>query len=218
MDFFINFAIQSSFMENKNYQDDLSHIRNMMERSTRFISLSGLSGIFAGLFALLGSAYVYSVFQSQGVNYFDAKQSIDLGAVFPELLITAIVVMIAAITFGIFFTVRKSKRQQLPIWTPSTKRLLTNLFIPLIVGGLFCLGLIYHHYYALLAPATLVFYGLSLSSASQYTYSDIQYLGFAEIALGLMSLIFLGWGLVFWAIGFGILHILYGIVMYKKYQ
>lgn len=205
-------------MDSKNIQDDLSHIRSMMERSSRFISLSGLSGVFAGLTALIGAMYVYFVFQREGIDYFDGKRNVFTADLVNELFWIGLVILIVAISFGYFFTERKSKANNLKIWDSTTKRLLINFSIPLITGGLFCLGMLYHGMFVFIAPATLIFYGLALVNASKYTLTDVQYLGYLEIALGLLSLFFLGWGLVFWAIGFGVLHIIYGLIMHKKYK
>lgn len=206
------------FMEPKNYNEDLTHIRNMMERSSRFISLSGLSGVVAGLSALLGSVYVYYVFQREGINYFDGDRNVFHPRLVKELIFIGIAIALIAFLSGYFFTSRKSKANNLKIWDQTTKRFLFNLAVPLITGGFFCVGLLYHHLFVLISPATLIFYGLALVNAEKYTLTDIKYLGYCEIILGLASLFFLGWGLVFWAFGFGILHIVYGIVMYKKYK
>lgn len=205
-------------MESKNYQEDLSHIRNMMERSSRFISLSGLSGVFAGLFALLGAVYVYFVFKREGIDYFAGDRNVFQPDLVKELTWIGLVILVLAIFSGYFFTAKKSKSKNLKIWDQTTKRLLFNFAIPLFTGGIFCLGLLYHHLFVMIAPATLIFYGLALVNASKFTFSDLQNLGYCQIILGLLSFFFLGWGLVFWAIGFGVLHIVYGIAMYKKYQ
>jgi len=203
---------------NQKHQEDLSHIRSMMERSSRFISLSGLSGVFAGLSALIGGLYVYQLFEANGIEYFDGKQKNYSADLVSELVFVALIVLVFALSFGIFFTIRKSKKYNLPIWTSATQKMLVNLAIPLVVGGIFCLALLYHQIYVLIAPATLLFYGLALINAEKYTFSDIKYLGFCELALGCVSLFFLGYGLVFWIIGFGVLHILYGLIVFKKYK
>ena len=203
---------------NQKHQEDLSHIRSMMERSSRFISLSGLSGVFAGLSALIGGLYVYQLFKVNGLDYFDGNSKIYSEDLVSELFFIALIILFFALTFGIFFTIRKSKNYNLPIWTTATKKMLVNLAIPLAVGGVFCLALLYHQIYVLIAPATLLFYGLALINAEKYTFSDIKYLGFCELILGSASLFFLGYGLVFWIIGFGILHILYGLIVFKKYK
>lgn len=206
------------FMDTKNYQEDLSHIRSIMEKSSRFISLSGLSGVFVGIFAVLGAVYVFFAFEREGIGYFDRYPKFYDFNFISELILVAFVVLVFSLAAAVFFTVRKSKRKELPIWATSTKLLIINFSIPLVTGGIFCLGLIFHHFYAFLAPCTLIFYGLSLINASKYTYSDIRYLGVCEVILGLLSSFLLGYGLVFWALGFGVLHIIYGLILYKKYQ
>ncbi|QBN18110.1 hypothetical protein [Flavobacterium nackdongense] len=200
------------------HQEDLSHIRSMMERSSRFISLSGLSGVFAGLSALIGGLYVYLLLKSNGLDYFNGEHKLYSVNLVAELVFIALIILVSALTFGIFFTIRKSRKYNLPIWTTATKKMLVNLAIPLVVGGVFCIALLYHQIYVLIAPATLLFYGLALINAEKYTFSDIKYLGFCELALGCVSLFFLGYGLVFWIIGFGVLHILYGLIVFKKYK
>ena len=206
------------YMEQNNYQEDLSHIRKMMEQSSRFISLSGLSGVFAGLTALIGAIYVYFVFQREGINYFEGNRNVFPESLVKELMLIGVVILFLAILSGYFFTAKKSKQNNLKIWDKTTKKLLFNFAIPLFTGGIFCLALQYHHLLVFIAPATLIFYGLALVNAAKYTLTDVQYLGYLQILLGLISLFFLGWGLVFWAIGFGVLHMVYGIVMYNKYD
>lgn len=205
-------------MEQNNINEDLLHIRQMMERSSRFISLSGLSGVFAGLSALIGAVYVYFVFKREGVSYFEGNQNVYKPALIQELFLIGLVILFVAVLSGYFFTARKSKKQNLQIWDATSKRLLINFAIPLVVGGVFCLALLYHHLFVFIAPVTLIFYGLALINAERYTLTDVKYLGFLELVLGLISLFFLGWGLLFWAIGFGMLHIIYGLIMYKKYK
>ncbi|GAA4158171.1 hypothetical protein GCM10022217_19040 [Chryseobacterium ginsenosidimutans] len=205
-------------MDSKNYHEDLSHIRSMMERSSRFISLSGLSGVVAGLAAIIGAVYVYFVFHREGISYLDGERNILSPPLVRELVIIGIVILIVAILSGYILTANKSKKKGLKIWDGTTKRLLVTFAVPLIAGGIFCLALLYHHLFVFIAPATLIFYGLALVSAERYTLTDVKYLGYFEIVLGLISLFFLGWGLLFWAFGFGALHIVYGLIMHKKYK
>lgn len=202
----------------------LEQIRSLMERSSKFISLSGLSGIIAGFFALFGAGALYlylgiSPFSSKYLYYNQARATEKWGLSLTEfLLIDGVLVLSLAVIGGIFFTTRKAKRNNQPIWDPLTQRLLVNLIIPLITGGIFCLALLYHGSIAYIAPVTLIFYGLALLNASKYTLNDIRYLGICEITLGLIGMFFLGNGLELWAFGFGVLHILYGSLMYYKYE
>lgn len=209
---------------NQKHLETLGEIRTMMERSSRFISLSGLSGVFAGIFALAGAAMVYAYldlqpFEYKKPYYVEAANSTKWGMNYVTFfLLDGIVVLTLAITFGIFFTIRKARKKGQQIWDSLTKRLLLNLAIPLATGGMFCFGLMYQGTVGFIAPATLIFYGLALVNASKYTLNDIRYLGYCEIILGLIALFFIGYGLEFWAIGFGILHIIYGTTMYLKYE
>lgn len=210
--------MQSTLIMNQKHQEDLAHIRSMMERSSRFISLSGLSGVFAGLSALIGGIYVYQLFKANGMDYINDEHRLYSANLVSELFWIGIGILVCAFAFGIFFTIRKSRKYNLPIWTSATKKMLFNLAVPLFAGGVFCLALMYHGYFGLVAPSTLLFYGLALINAEKYTFSDVKYLGFCELCLGLIALFYIGYGLIFWILGFGILHILYGLVMFKKYK
>lgn len=206
-------------MESKDqYLSDISEIKNIMERSSRFISLSGLSGVFAGIYALIGAWLVFDrMYSAEGFIYsrvFKHAYSSDVRF----MIGVAVGILVMAIGTGIFFTTRKAKREGMKIWDNTTKRLLINLLIPLITGGIICLVLLDKGQYLMVPPATLVFYGLALVNASHHTYRDIRYLGLTQIVVGLLAFIYLGYGLLFWAIGFGLFHIVYGASMYFKYE
>lgn len=209
---------QSTLVMTKNHQEDLNHIRSMMERSSRFTLLSGLSGIAAGVTALVGAGYIYFRLKKMGIDYFTAtKRYYDQDLVL-EFFIVALLVLFTALFFGVYFTIRKSRNKQVPIWSSVTKNLIVNFSVPLVVGAVFCLSLYVHHLFAFIAPTTLIFYGLALVNSEKYTFTDVKYLGFFELLLGCLSLFFLGKGLVFWIIGFGFMHIIYGIILFKKHK
>ena len=200
------------------YLSEISEIKNMMERSSRFISLSGLSGVFAGIYALIGAWLVFDRMYTTNGFFYNRVYNNSYNSDVLFMLGVAIGVLVLALATGIFFTTRKAKKHGLKIWDGTSKRLLVNLMIPLATGGIICLILLEKQYYTMVAPSTLVFYGLSLVNASHHTYSDIRYLGLTQIVLGIIAFIYIGYGLLFWAIGFGVLHILYGTLMYFKYE
>jgi len=197
----------------------LNDIRNMMDRSSRFISLSGLSGVFAGVIALLGAYLAHNEIKAYLAGAYGYGTDADLTIEF-NLLKLGISVLFVALTGGLLFTYRQSVRKKLPLWDKTAKNLILNLGIPLVTGGLFIISLLLNHpnSMGLIAPSCLVFYGLALINASKYTYSDIKFLGIGEVILGLIALFNIGYGLYFWAIGFGVLHIIYGSIMYFKYE
>jgi len=217
----IYFEYQSTLMKEDEIQDELVSIRRLMERSSKFISLSGLSGILAGIYALIGAGFAlhFDHFVIPQFNYSsDDSGSYSFRLSFPPLLIIAFLVLIASIGTGIFLSLRKSKKNGQPIWGKVSQSLLFHMATPLITGGILILVFIYRGYYGIIAPATLIFYGLSLVGASNFTFADVKYLGLCEIILGLIAACLPGYGLFFWAIGFGVLHIVYGSMMYFKYD
>ncbi len=207
--------------EQNKHLEDLTQIRSLMERSSRFISLSGLSGVFAGVFAIIGSLiaywYIYIYFPNNDKSLILTNLSV-FNEMIILLIVDAIVILSLAISFGVFFTTRNSKRKGIPLWDNTAKQLIINLFLPLASGGIFSFLLIIQGATHMVAASTLIFYGLSLINGSRYTLNDIRYLGIIEIALGIMAGIFIGHGLLFWVIGFGFMHIIYGILMYSKYE
>ena len=210
---------------NKDRLNDLQEIKQMMERSSRFISLSGLSGIAAGICALIGAFFAkhalkepyYSISTSNQSDYtyfpFFLRQLFYSG-----LFRIAVITFIAALVSAFFFSYLRSRKNNTPMWSTTSRRLLISVSIPMIVGGIFLLKLLENGNYGLIAPGCLIFYGLALINAGKYTLKEIKYLGYCEILLGLVNCWFIDQGLYFWAIGFGVLHILYGTLMWFKYE
>ncbi|MDA9328865.1 hypothetical protein N9Q76_01925 [Flavobacteriales bacterium] len=223
--------------ENQKHIEDLQQIRSIMERSTQFISLSGLSGISAGIFGLIGAALAYlklagefsisssnnrlysgDVVDVMDINFFNVvRMNLAFGPTL-DLVIIATGTLGLALIFATIFTARKAKKDGNNLWSPTAKKLLVNTAIPLVVGGLFCIALLKHGLFGLVAPCTLIFYGLALINGSKYTLPEIRIVGVLNIILGLLNTIYIGQGLFFWALGFGVIHIIYGVVMYFKYE
>ena len=207
-------------MEEKEIQDELASIRSIMERSSKFISLSGLSGILAGVYALLGAAAAYWItfmypLRSR-INGFTSLNNIYI--TFEAYLAIAAAVLILSVSSAYVLSSRRAKKTGQTIWNQTSRALLFHTAVPLVSGGLFVLTLLYAGHLDYIAGSMLVFYGLALVSAGNFTYIDVKYLGILEIVLGLAAACLPGYGLLFWAIGFGVLHIVYGSVMYFKYD
>lgn len=220
-------------MEQNSHLDSLKDIKDLMEKSSKFISLSGLSGISAGVFALFGAylAYgklsdYYNTWGSRVVRYMNADTNstqvlIPLNAdqeLTYDLVLIGIGTLVAALISSTFFTARRTKQKKQSLWNPTSIRLLINTSIPLVTGGLFSLILLKNNLFGLIAPTTLIFYGLALLNGSKFTLPEIRYVGIINIFLGLLNGLFIGYGLIFWSLGFGVINIIYGIYMYLKYE
>lgn len=205
-------------MKQEDLAKEIASIRNLMEKSSKFISISGISSVLIGTYALLGAAYAYYEvygFDSQ-IGYRDHYVNEPL--VIIKLLTTAVLVLVASIFTGVFMATKKAKANRQSIWNTTSRALLFAMAVPLCTGGLFAIIAIFKENYAVVASILLIFYGLALTAGSHYTFSEIKGLGILEIVLGLLALLFPGNGIVFWALGFGVLHIIYGIIVHKKYE
>tara|TARA_R110000751_G_scaffold304948_1_gene420827 strand:+ start:258 stop:890 length:633 start_codon:yes stop_codon:yes gene_type:complete len=206
-------------MDSNNYLKDISEIKNMMNKSSRFLSISGLSGILAGIYALIGAYLGYLIIYANNIITIDGYRTLILtqNRIIQIFIIAFSVVALAMIT-GIVLSYSKAKTQNESLWDSTSKRLLINFAIPLVTGGLFILILMDKGVYAFVAPLTMIFYGLALINASKYTLGYVRSLGITMLIVGLISTYFLGYGLFFWALGFGVCHIIYGTIMHFKYD
>lgn len=209
-------------MEENEIHNELSSIRNLMERSSKFISLSGLSGVLAGIYALIGAFLAFQIIYGSGDFFTYREYVVDDIRTAPtgliQLVVIALVVLVASLITGVALTIRKARQKGQRAWGSTSRQLLFNMAVPLLTGGALMLILISRGYFAVVAPASLVFYGLALINASNFTFKDVRYLGMCEVILGLIAAALPGYGLLFWAAGFGILHIVYGSIMYLKYD
>lgn len=213
--------------------ETLVEIRSLMERSSKFLSLSGLSGIAAGTIALIGVivAHIYFEMEFFKLNMEDVRMISEDDSAFrsvyekwglkpiPFLMLDGAIVLVLALGSGFYYSLRKAKKRGYSFWDNTAKRLLINISIPLVTGGLFALILMFQYDLVELIPSvTLIFYGLALVNGSKYTLDELRTLGLSEIVLGLVSTWYQSYVLLFWAIGFGVLHIIYGVLMHIKYD
>ena len=213
--------------------EQIQDIKKMMERSSRFISLSGWSGIAAGGCALAGAWFGHQALSASmkgGFRYnsypsLSGQDSLNRVSEFTsyamlmnQLIWIAFFTFIAAFILAFIFTWIRSKKQNIPLFGSASFRLMINVIIPMLAGGIFLIHALQLGYWELIAPGCLIFYGLALVNGSKFTLGEIRYLGYAQLVLGILNLWFVGYGLYFWAAGFGIMHIIYGLLMWWKYE
>lgn len=210
-------------MDNKTeYIEDLRIIKRVMEESSRFLSLSGLSGIFAGLIALAGAAVSVFVLLDGNLilndGMFSAKSAQELSGIKTGLTLLAVLVLVLSIAVSLWFSRRNAVKKNQRMWTPVSRKLLTNMIVPLVTGGILIMIFLLHNEWHYILPSMLIFYGLSLVSATKFTYNDIFYLGLIEVFSGLAAAAMPAYGIILWSFGFGLLHIVYGLLLYRKYE
>ncbi|WKZ69945.1 MAG: hypothetical protein QY331_01590 [Melioribacteraceae bacterium] len=200
--------------ENRDYIKDIAEIRSMMERSSKFLSLSGWAGIMAGLYALAGAFIAY--------NYFDFNPTIILtdgiSTGLTNVIFLGVIILSLALLTAVFFSYKNAKVKDENIGNPTSRRLMASMLVPLLTGGFLIIIFLINDLIGLILPSSLIFYGLALYNASKFTIDEIKFLGFVQIGLGLISAYFVEHSLIIWAIGFGVIHIIYGIYMYFRYE
>lgn len=205
--------------EEQDYIQDIAEMRSMMERSSRFMSLSGLAGVMAGIYALAGAFIAYKVFHFNPDQLaYDPVTPGGLPADLLKVVAVALIVLVLSIGTAIFLSSKKADKRREKFWNSTTKRLVFHMAVPLVAGGLLVLVLIAKGLIGLIAPCTLLFYGLALYNASKFTYEEVKSLGLINIVLGLTGCYFVAYGLLCWAAGFGVVHIIYGIYMHYRYE
>ncbi|HZW38078.1 MAG TPA: hypothetical protein VFF33_02140 [Ignavibacteriaceae bacterium] len=198
--------------DKQDYIKDIAEIRSMMERSSKFLSLSGWAGIMAGVYALIGVFVAYKIFHFNPQNIFQPFSDIS------KIIWLACLILLLALSTAIFLSYRKANNKGDKVWNAASKQLLMNMAVPLISGGILILILIINNLIGLIAPFSLLFYGMALYNAGKFTYQEVKFLGIIEIVLGLICSYFVQFGLLFWALGFGMFHIIYGIYLFFRYE
>ena len=187
----------------------LSEIRNMMERSTKVLSLSGVSAVVVGIFAIVAAVLANHIIENEWLHVYKVR----------SLMILAITLFVICFMTILLFSKRKAEKNGLRFQFDRTvQKMLWNFFLPLIIGGVLCVGLIYQGHYGLTSSFMLIFYGLALINLSNFTFSNIRYLGYVQLILGLVDFLMVNHSLLFWMIGFGVCHVFYGIIFYFKYE
>ncbi|MCG6190815.1 hypothetical protein [Maribellus maritimus] len=196
----------------ENYLAEIKEIRKMMEESSRFLSLSGLSGILIGIYALLGAFAAYQlIYTSRNFDIYSSN-------LIPKLIFIALTVLAISLVTVVLLTYKRAKKSGKKIWNPGSRLMLLNLAIPLISGGILIFIFVFRGIYEIISPACLIFYGLALVNAAKFTRQEIFYIGLIQVFLGILAALFPRFALLLWALGFGIIHVIYGAVMYFRYE
>ena len=205
-------------MSQDNPVESLNEIKSMMQRTSKFTSISGWSGVWVGVVGMISAWIAYLFILTDFVNYRGVEKVLVTSDIDIKIMILGIITLIIACTGGFYFMIRKSVKDGTKFINPVTKRILRKFLFVLVVGGIVGLIFINNLSFAYVAPTTLLFYGLSLYTVERDTIIEIKYLAICEIILGLLAFYFIFNGLLFWFVGFGILHVIFGLWMVRKYD
>ena len=201
-------------MNTSDASQTLNEIKDLMDRSKKFLSLSGGTAILIGIYACITATAAFFILSDGQAFHWDNFPKILTHTPYHLRVLggLAALLVVASIATAIgmsWLQARKNGRRL--VFDAPARRLVGSFALPLVTGGLLCLSLFYRGHYGLTSSIMLLFYGLALVSAASHTYSSVRYLGYAQIVLGLIDSCMEGYGIVFWFVGFGLLHIAYGV-------
>lgn len=202
------------FMSKEKHLDDLAQIRSIMERSKKYLSLSPWAAVMAGFYALTGASITFVLIPDL-FNHFTNERVLTSGKLW-VLFCLAMGMLILATWSALALNSRQARKNGGQLWTKAARRLALNFVLPMLAGGLFITALWLHSYYTLIPAAMLLFYGLSLINAGNFTFSNVRILGVLQTALGLGAAFWPNTGLWWWTMGFGWLHLCYGWWLYHQ--
>ncbi|MDR2475649.1 MAG: hypothetical protein LBD45_07300 [Bacteroidales bacterium] len=197
-------------MKNEEALDTLKDIRQMMEKSTKCLSLSGLSGIFIGIYAIAGAYGIQQYLNDSGLR--------SVGLLEQYIFGIALAVLVLSILTAFALSEWRARKSGQSIFNKTARKMLTDLFIHLLPGGALSIAMGLSAHTEFITSVMLICYGLALISAAKFTFKNVLYLGYSLLTLGVINCFFTGYSLLLWTVGFGVLHIIYGVVMYFKYD
>lgn len=208
-------------MDNKDALNTLQEIKDLMSRSSRFQTISGWSIVIIGIYAsivslgawlLLGDHQSYTWLPQFAQDFAINTPSRTLIA----LVIAAILVVVSFTTVCIGSYLKTKRVNQTFAFDQTVRRCLINFFVPAVAGALFCVAMLVQGHYGLTSSIMLLFYGLALINCSHYTSSSIALLGYGQLLLGIVDCFVIHHAILFWFLGFGLLHIIYGLYLVIK--
>jgi hypothetical protein len=180
--------------------DDLSFIRSTMERATAFTAVPGWGGVAMGLTALAATALAHR------------RVTPD------EWLAVWLSASALAFAIGGWSMALKARRAGTPVFSYSGRRFVLSYVPPLAVGVLLTFVLVRANLLSALPGTWLLLYGTGVVTGGAYSVRVVPIMGLCFMALGALALLAPGnWGDWLMAGGFGGLHIVFGIIIARRY-
>lgn len=207
-------------MENKDAIQDLESIRTMMERSSRFQTINGWGVTAVGLIALVAALVANGLFYEGSDSWFSTLYGNTdyLWSHKTQIAIIGALILVAVCGGIVFFSsLWMAKRKKISVTLdPNMRRTMFNFAVPLLAGAILCTALLVQGHYGLTSSIMLIFYGLALINCHHFSHRLLGVLGYLELALGLADCFVVTHALLFWALGFGVLHVVFGLLLIVK--
>ncbi len=180
--------------------DNLRFIRETMERAGSFTAVPGWGGVAMGVSALCAAA----------IGSFQPTLARWLAV---WLLEAAVALALAGLAIR-----RKARAAKGPLISAPARRFVLSFAPPLLVGGLLTAVLYRAGFPAAIPGAWLLLYGTGVVTGGAFSVRVVPVMGLCFMSLGAVALFSpFAWSTAFLAAGFGGLHIVFGIVIARRY-
>jgi len=180
--------------------DNLKFIRETMERSTHFTAVPGYGGMLMGATAIV-AAYI-------------ALQQATLR----DRLIVWLTEACLAFAIGLLAMWQKSKIAKTSLFSAPARKFAFGFAPSLIAGVVITLGLWRFEHYEMMAPAWMLLYGAAVVTGGAFSVRIVPLMGWMFIGLGAIAIALPpGYGNYLMGLSFGLLHIIFGAIIAKRY-
>ncbi len=179
--------------------DNLKYIRETMERATAFTGISGWGEVAIGATALLASLIA-------------ARQSSFKMWLAVWMVEGTISLLIAGWSMD-----RKARAVNMPLVSGPGRKAVFSLSPPIVAGGLLTIVLFRAGLTDEIPGIWLLLYGTGVITGGMFSVPVVPIMGLCFMMLGAVTLFlpaFVNW---FMAAGFGGLHIVFGVIIARKY-
>ena len=180
--------------------DNLTFIRQTMERATAFTAVPGWGGVGMGVLALAAATV--------------AETRITR----TEWLITWLATSALGLTLGGWTMASKARRAGTTVFSYSGRRFVLSYVPPLLVGALLTGVLVRAGLWSALPGTWLLLYGTGVVTGGAFSVRVVPLMGLCFMVLGAAALFSpASWGNLLMAAGFGLLHIVFGLIIARRY-
>lgn len=180
--------------------DNLKFIRETMERSTHFTAVPGYGGMLMGVTAI-AAAYI-----ANGQP------------LVKDWLFTWLIEASLAFAIGLLAMWQKSKFAGTPLISAPAKKFAMSFLPPLVCGIVLTLGMWQYGYYGAMIPAWMLLYGAAVVTGGAFSVRIVPVMGWLFMAMGAVAFLLpSGYGNTLMAASFGLLHIVFGVIIARRY-
>jgi len=189
--------------------DNLRYIREAMERSSSFTAVPGWGGVLIGATALIAAAL------AEWMESIDRLAGLRGGRGW--MLVWGWELPLALMIGGVAMK-RKARAANVKLLTGPGRKFVLSLAPPLVAGALISVALVRIGSFDVLPGVWLLLYGVGVVAGGAFSVRVVPVMGMFFMGLGTLTLFAPpAFGRLMMAVGFGVVHIVFGLIIARRY-